>query len=141
MSKSAVIGKFGEEAAALFLQKAGYEIIGRNIRCGHLEMDLICRNDKHIVFAEVKTRTVPDHAFLSGNYRPEYARFGRAASAVNPKKAENLIRGAEAYLAENPHHLLSPRIDVIEVYVSDRVGANGQAKILNINHIRNAVTK
>ncbi len=52
------IGQSGEEVAATYLKKSGYQILDRNyanvrgIRLG--EIDIVAEKDKHIVFVEVK---------------------------------------------------------------------------------------
>lgn len=52
-------GKWGEELAALYLTRLGYNIMERNWRSGHREIDIIALDpDKYtIVFVEVKTRS------------------------------------------------------------------------------------
>ena len=49
-------GRWGEEKAAAFLRRKGYKIIGMNYSCRMGEIDVIARNRKFIVFAEVKLR-------------------------------------------------------------------------------------
>ena len=50
------IGGEGEERAARFLKRLGYQILHRNWRCRRGEIDIIARDGKTLVFAEVKTR-------------------------------------------------------------------------------------
>ena len=52
-------GKWGEELAADFLRKNGYQIMERNWRFGHRDLDIIARSPEgnEVVFVEVKTRT------------------------------------------------------------------------------------
>ena len=59
------IGKEGEAQAAKFLLSKGYMIIGRNIRIGRDEIDIIARDKKDdvIVFCEVKTLSKSGGAF------------------------------------------------------------------------------
>ena len=66
----------GEDAAAEFLLSEGLDIIARNVRYGHREIDIICCDDEHIVFVEVKSRTLPEHAGKG--------RFGPPSSAIDP---------------------------------------------------------
>ena len=56
MAKSHLFGKKGEEKAATYLQRCGYEVLEKNWRLGHLELDLICRQGEVLVVVEVKTR-------------------------------------------------------------------------------------
>ena len=62
------IGNYGEEIATDFLRENGYEIIDRNWRHGHLEVDIIARKGEMLHFVEVKTRgagswITPEEAF------------------------------------------------------------------------------
>lgn len=57
MTDKTEIGRRGENLAAEFLVKQGYEIAARNYRFGHAEIDLIVKRDKWLLFIEVKTRT------------------------------------------------------------------------------------
>ena len=49
-------GTCGEELAVKLLQQKDYNILERNWRCGHLEVDIIAENDDYLVIVEVKTR-------------------------------------------------------------------------------------
>lgn len=122
--KKSELGRRGEDEAAKYLIKNGYAVISRNYRAGHLETDIICEDETHTVFVEVKTRT------------PASDKYGRPAASVDRKKSENLIRCAEAYLrAARAEGRVTkrPRIDVVEVYFNQ-----GEMKL---NHIKNAVIK
>lgn len=58
-------GQRGESIAAAYLRRIGYEILGRNIRHGKGEIDVLARDpeDDVLVFVEVKTRTRSDADF------------------------------------------------------------------------------
>lgn len=103
------LGRAGENVACKFLEDAGFTVIARNLRVGHSEFDIICEDEKYIVFAEVKTRNESPDA-------PD--RYGHPARAVTQKKCDALIRGALQYIKEHGLNGKSPRIDVIEVYAS-----------------------
>ncbi|MEW5941133.1 MAG: YraN family protein, partial [Chloroflexota bacterium] len=51
------VGRWGEQAAAEYLEKRGYLILARNFRTKHGEIDLIARQDNILVFVEVKARS------------------------------------------------------------------------------------
>lgn len=121
MTSKKITGVLGEDKACEYLTKNGYTVIERNVRCGHLETDIICENDEFFVFAEVKTR----------KYNPS---FGRPASAVNHKKKQNLITFAEMYIAEHGTGGKCVRLDVIEVYTDGKT-------VYKIEHLKNAITK
>jgi putative endonuclease len=53
--KKKTIGNFGEQLACNFLAKRGYEIISRNERVGHREIDIIASLNGKLIFFEVKT--------------------------------------------------------------------------------------
>ena len=52
------LGARGEALAARHLEALGFEIVVRNFRTSHGELDLIARDARHLVFCEVKTRVV-----------------------------------------------------------------------------------
>ncbi len=51
-----VLGRDGEEAAAEYLRRRGYEILGRNVRTAFGELDIVARDGDTLVFVEVKAR-------------------------------------------------------------------------------------
>ena len=122
------LGRIGENSAALWLEKQGWQIIGRNVRFGHDEIDLIAENEEVLAFVEVKTRR---------QYPEENPLYGKPSEAVDQRKQTALLRAAEAYLSANPTDKI-PRIDVIEVYVDPGTDIY---KVLKINHFENAVKK
>lgn len=110
-------GREGERLAALYLKQHGMKILGRNVRVGRDELDLIARDDRTLVFIEVKTR------------RDEL--FGRPASAVDRSKQHRISRAAIRYLQKKKLYPPYIRFDIVEV-----VGAAPQ----EIRHLRNAFT-
>jgi putative endonuclease len=50
------LGRWGEQRVATHYQRLGFEVLDRNWRCRHGEMDLVMRSGILIVFCEVKTR-------------------------------------------------------------------------------------
>lgn len=121
------IGELGESAAAKFLKKNKYRIIGRNLRFAHNELDIVAIDKKqHVIsFVEVKTRTVDNDL---------YSKFGTPASAVDRKKQIRTIKAARDYLSKKTKcKNFQPRFDIIEVYLHKE-----DFKILKINFIENA---
>lgn len=100
MADTIKTGKEGEALAAEYLQKKGYEVIVRNYRYKHAEIDLIVRKDSFIVFVEVKTRS--------------YSFFGEPEAFVDSKKAATVIRAAEQYTYEH-HYEGNIRFDIVSV--------------------------
>ena len=111
-----LIGRDGEAAAADYLRKKKYRIVGMNFTCRFGEIDLIAEDRHYVVFVEVKRR--------------RDARFARALEYVNAPKQRRIVAAAQLWLAQNETEK-QPRFDVIEVYGTD--GA-----IRSINHIENA---
>lgn len=122
-------GHIGETTASLFLEKMGFEIVGKNVYVGRCEIDVIAKNDELLLFVEVKTRRqIPGIKSI----------YGRPASAVNKAKRENLLYAARRYLYENKPDTdsLQPRIDIIEVYVDPN---SDTYRVLDVKHFPNAV--
>ncbi len=120
------IGRAGEEFACRYLVAKGYTILRRNYRSGHLETDIICENETHVLFVEVKSRV--DTGAPS--------RYGRPGEACHAKKRANLRVCAENYLRESGTKK-KPRIDVIEVYLRHMSGVCVLSD-KGIRHIENA---
>ena len=112
-------GRWGEERAAAFLRRRGYKIIGMNYSCRMGEIDIIARNRKFIVFAEVKLR--------------KSAAFAEAREFVTAAKQERIKTTAAMWLSEN-ETALQPRFDVIEIYAPNGTKGFG----VKLNHIENA---
>ena len=51
------LGKWGEQVAVDYLQRKGYEILERDWKSGHRDLDIIALDGDTIVFVEVKTRS------------------------------------------------------------------------------------
>lgn len=94
------IGNEGEAMAADWLWLKGFEIVDKNWRSGHKEIDLVCKQDNQWVFVEVKTR----QGMLQ--LKPEIS--------VNYQKRKRLHSAAAAYLEKN-NQMGSPRLDVIAI--------------------------
>lgn len=100
------LGREGEERAARHLEARGYQIVARNVRAGRIEIDLIAREGRTLVFIEVKTRRRSGPGAFGGH--------GAAAEAVDPRKQARLRRGASAWLAAHPEiRRAGVRFDVV----------------------------
>ncbi|MBC7862669.1 MAG: YraN family protein [Bacteroidia bacterium] len=98
-------GDRGEELAAAYLLQKGYQILERNWRFKHLEIDIIAQQGDFIVIVEVKTRATRE--------------FGEPASFVNQKKKSHLIKAANFYAIEK--NLQNEfRFDIVSVFVFGR---------------------
>jgi putative endonuclease len=112
------LGQRGERAAARYLRRQGYKIVGRGERDHFGELDLVAVDGRTVVFVEVKTRTSHE--------------AGHPAEAVGPEKQKRLTRLALAYLKR--HDLLenAARFDVLAITWPD------SAKRPTIEHFQNA---
>ena len=100
MSDKIKTGSKGENLAAEFLKRQGFEIVARNYRYKHAEIDLIIQRDDWLIFVEVKTR--------SSNS------FGEPEAFVTQMKANKIFEAAEAYVFKSDWqgHI---RFDVVSV--------------------------
>lgn len=108
------LGRWGESAAADFLRKKRYKIIGIGYRTRLGEIDIIAENRNYIVFVEVKLRR-------SDN-------FAEAREYVGAEKQRRIIAAAKQWLCQNDTEK-QPRFDVIEVYAPE--GENTKKPIIN----------
>lgn len=102
------LGRAGEDVAAAYLGECGHELVERNWRCSHGEIDLVSidpagPDGPQLVFTEVKSRS----SFASGH----------PLEAVTAEKLARMRRCAGAWLQE--HRALvgaaGVRLDVIGV--------------------------
>jgi putative endonuclease len=94
-----VLGRTGEQAAARFLESAGYRILDRNWRCADGEIDIVAVDRQVFVVCEVKTR--------SGT------RYGSPLEAVSRAKLRRLRKLAVAWLNAHGVRFEQVRIDVV----------------------------
>lgn len=93
-------GAEGEQAACRHLEQLGFEVIERNWRHGRLELDIVARHDRFLVFVEVKTRSSSQH--------------GEPEEAVKKGKRAKLIKAANAYMQATGTDLAA-RFDIVSV--------------------------
>ena len=111
MAQHNQLGKWGEEYAANYLLGKGYDILERDWRIGHRDIDIIARSPEGdtVVFVEVKTRTndvVTD-----------------PRDAVDLRKIRSIGWAANAYVKQrNVIDLL--RFDIISIVGSNDANAN-----------------
>ena len=96
------LGTRGEDVAAAWYTKQGYEVVARNWRCREGELDLIVRSGRTYVFCEVKTRTSTV--------------FGAPVEAVTRDKQMRIRRLAARWLEDGaPGPAKDIRFDVASV--------------------------
>lgn len=113
------IGHIGEELAAKFLKKKGYQIIATNWHYKQKEVDIIAGTRNEVVFVEVKTRT----SMMSGE----------PAEAVDEQKKRFLTIAAKGY-KKSTQDRRTLRFDVIGIVL------NSSGEIEDIQHYENAFT-
>jgi putative endonuclease len=88
-----------ERLAASYFEEDGFEILQRNWRIGHKEIDLIVRKGNLVAFVEVKSATSE--------------KFGHPVERVDDRKVVNLTRAAQQFLIENDIENCDLRFDVV----------------------------
>jgi putative endonuclease len=95
------LGTAGESAAASQLERLGYRIVEKNVRCRLGEIDIVAIDAGVIVFVEVKSNR--------GN------RYGAPEEMVTPFKQRRLTRLAAWYLQRRCWLSRPARFDVVAV--------------------------
>lgn len=93
------IGRHYEDEAALFFERRGFRVLERNWRAGRKEIDLIVRDDRTLVFVEVKAAATDQ--------------YGHPAEKVDLRKQANLTEAARGYIADSDLSGLDLRFDVV----------------------------
>lgn len=93
-------GKEGENLAAAYFKDKGFEIVARNYRYGHAEIDLIVRKGEWTLFVEVKTRSS--------------TAFGHPEEFVTTQQANRIFAAAEEYIYSTDWHG-HIRFDIVSV--------------------------
>jgi len=93
-------GNRGENLAADYLKKKGFEIVARNYRFKRCEIDLIARRDNWTIFVEVKTRSS-----LS---------FGQPEEFVSAQQVNRIFEAAEEFIFST-NWLGHIRFDIVSV--------------------------
>ena len=111
------LGTMGEQLALEFLKNQKYQILSANFRCPYGEIDIIAKDNRTIVFVEVKTRSS--------------LHFGKGMEAVNHYKQQKLRKAALCYLNENNSAFADLRFDVIDILIKEN-------SLMELIHIKNA---
>jgi putative endonuclease len=83
---SAALGRHGEDRVASLLETAGWTVLGRNVRDGPRELDLVVRRGKLVAFVEVKSRSRADRWPLE---------------SITWKKRQHLARAARRWILDH----------------------------------------
>jgi len=97
----AELGRAAEQLVAGRLESAGFSMLGRNVRVGRLELDLIARRGQLVVFCEVRART--------------HDRFVAPAATMVPSKVARVRQAAAQWLKLHRPGDVDVRFDVAAV--------------------------
>lgn len=103
MRPGASLGRVGERVAARHLRGRGLEILARNVRVWHGEIDLIAREGSTLVFVEVKSRSWGVRDDVTGLER------------LNAAKLRALRRSCLGALKRAPDGIAGYRLDAVTV--------------------------
>ena len=84
------LGKRGEQMAEEYLLQKGYDVLHRNWRYSHYEIDIIAKKNEVLHFVEVKLRSSKT--------------FGLPEQNVKRKKFQFLLRAADEFLFQNKQY-------------------------------------
>ena len=103
--KNKEVGKKGEDIATIYLETKGFNIIERNWRYKHLEVDIIASMNKKIHFVEVKTRT--------------NLKYGLPEESISQTKMNHLKVAAAAYINLHQEWDLL-QFDVVAIMITNK---------------------
>lgn len=103
MAQKQILGKYGEDLAAQYLNDRGYEIVDRNWRCSTGEIDLVAFHRGRYIFVEVKTR--------SGTG------FGHPFEAITSNKVSRMRKLVAQWCISNEKAGVNVRLDAIAVLI------------------------
>lgn len=100
MAQHNEFGKEGEELAASFLSRKGYQLLERNYRHKKAEIDLIALHGNVLAIVEVKSR---NHNAIEN-----------PKDAITPRKIRNIVAAAHEFVVEKGLDV-EVRFDVIAI--------------------------
>lgn len=95
------LGVAAEDLTCDYLVERGYAIVGRNVRVGRLEIDIIAKRGPLAVFCEVRSRRSD--------------RWMTPAQSVDPGKVRRIRQAAAVWLKSNRIGTSQTRFDVASV--------------------------
>ncbi len=112
------LGRRGEDIACRTLGELGLDVLERNVRNRHGEIDIIARDGMTLCFIEVKTR--------------HKNAISRPADAVDETRRHRLSRAAGLYMrCLGDHVQVKYRFDIVEIVYE-------KSRLMNVQYIRNA---
>lgn len=110
-----------EDHALNRLTREGFHILGRNLRVGPGEIDIVAEEDGVLVFVEVRSR--------------EEGSLRTPVETLTAEKRRRIIRCGEAYMRRRRLREVRHRYDVVEVYYT------GQGRLSRVEILRDAVRR
>ena len=100
ISKTQQAGYSAEKTVLKFLRKKGLKLVCQNYLCRYGEIDIIMRDQQHLVFIEVRKRNNPD--------------YGSPLASITLNKQQKILRTAQHYLQTHPKLATTPcRFDAV----------------------------
>lgn len=111
-SSRSELARRGEALVASMLEEHGFTVIGRNVRAGRLELDVIARRGSLLVVCEVRARTKADPV--------------HPAETIGRKKLERVRRATAMWLRKQELGRVHARIDAAAVVFD---GPDGEPRV------------
>ena len=121
--KQREMGLWGEQFAACWLKDHGYDILARNWRKRHGEIDIIACKEDIIAFVEVKLRN------RNGWQTP--------AGAVRRAQMRRIVETSVLFLQEHGLYnngVVQPRFDIFEITTATEAGSLELVDFYHIEH-------
>lgn len=99
MQQTSIIGKMGEQVACQWLEANSHQIICRNFRSSHKEIDIVSLTGYELHIIEVKSKQAPISA--------------DPVLSIDKKKQKNLVSAAKAFLNSKYINVLPKDLEVV----------------------------
>lgn len=111
-NEKTALARRAEDLVASLLEERGFQILGRNVRVGRLELDVIARHRSLVVVCEVRSRS---------NARPVFP-----AETISGKKLARVRRATAMWLRREKLGRVHARIDAAAVVFD---GPGGEPRV------------
>jgi putative endonuclease len=121
--KNSLSGAAAEQLALNYLQEQGLKLLAKNFRTPRGEIDLIMRDNTHLVFVEVRFR--------------QSSALGSAEESITQQKCQRLTAAALAYMQKQKlTNKLSARFDAVAISPASPMALQAQTGY-RINWVKN----
>ncbi|MFM2420462.1 MAG: hypothetical protein RL385_5185 [Pseudomonadota bacterium] len=101
------LGQRAESLVATLLEERGFRIVGRNVRVGRDELDLLASRGPLLVVCEVRSRSTADLA--------------DPIQSIDRRKQARVRRATAAWLSAQPDHYPEVRFDAASVVFAPEI--------------------